>query len=116
MGASGMRGYTLVEIIVAMVVFATGALSLAAGSAIVAREMHINGIRAEAARVATSRQEIVGSTCRTAVSGSEARGSIQSRWTVLRIDSIRLSLAGTVSYHSPRGARSESYSVTVGCR
>lgn len=116
MERSCKAGYTLIEIIVALFVFTTGALSLAAGSAIVAREMGTNGVRAEAARLAASRREIVQSTCRMAQSGSEVRGSIMSAWTVSPLDSTRVRLAGTVSYVGARGSRSEPYSVTVGCR
>jgi prepilin-type N-terminal cleavage/methylation domain-containing protein len=110
------RGYTLVEVIVALVVFTIGALGLVAGSAIVVREIGTGGVRGEAARMATSRQEIVRSACTAAQSGSETRGSITSAWTVSPIDSTRAMLAGTVSYTISRGPRSQTYSFTVGCR
>jgi len=109
-------GYTLIEIVVALVVFTTGALGLAAGSAIVAREMSTNAVRAEAARLATSRHEIVESACRAAQSGSETRGPVTSTWTVSRPDSSRVRLAGTVSYPVARGTRSDRYSASIGCR
>lgn len=115
MRESANGGYTLIEIIVALVVFTTGALGLAAGSAIVAREMAANGTRAAAARLAQNRQETVRSACRTAQSGSESSGSITSAWTVSRIDSSRVSLAGTISYPTYRGTRSESYSLSFWC-
>ena len=108
-------GYTLIEIVVALVVFTTGALGLAAGSAVVAREMSTNGVRAEAGRLAASRQEIVGSRCRAAKSGSETRGPITSVWSISRIGSFRVNLAGTVSYTGPGGMRAESYSAKIRC-
>lgn len=109
-------GYTLVEVIVALVVFTTGALALAAGSAVVAREMHSSSVRAEAGRLAASRFEIVQSTCLAAQSGSETRGSIRSEWTVAPLDSASVRLAGTVSYLGPRGRRTEAYSTILSCR
>lgn len=110
------NGYTLVEIVVALVVFTAGALGLAAGSAVVAREIGMNGIRAVGARLATSRQEIVHSACRTTRSGIEARGPVTSVWTISAIDSTKVLLAGTVSYASPLGSRTEPYAATIGCR
>ena len=110
------NGYTLVEVIIALVVFTTGALALAAGSAVVAREMHSTGVRAEAGRIAASRLEIVRSTCLAAQSGSETRGSITSEWTVAPLDSASVRLTGTVSYLGPRGLRTDAYSTIVACR
>lgn len=109
------KGYTLIEVIVALVVFTTGALGLAAGSAIVTRELGTNGVRAAGARLAKNRQEIVQSACRTAQSGSEKRGSLSSAWTVSRLGSSRVRVAGTVTYPVPRGIRTESYGLVVWC-
>lgn len=116
MGSSRRDGFALVEIIVALVVFTTGALALAAGSAIVAREIGINGVRGEAARLASSRQEIVRSACRSAQSGTEARGSLTSAWAVSLIESTTVRLTGTVSYASSRGTRGEPYELVIQCR
>lgn len=108
-------GYTLIEIVVALVVLATGALGLAAGSAVVAREISADGVRSQAARVAASRREKTEASCRVAQSGSEMLGAVSSIWTVSRPDSVRLIVAGTVSYSSPRGIRSEPYSAAIRC-
>jgi prepilin-type N-terminal cleavage/methylation domain-containing protein len=108
-------GFTLVEIVIALLVFTTGALGLAAGSAVVARETGINGLRGDAARLARSRQEIVQSACRSARSGAEARGSLTSTWTVSRGESTTVTLTGTVSYPTTRGARTEPYALTIQC-
>ncbi len=116
MRQSRQDGYTLVEVIIALVVFTTGALGLAAGSAVVARELGTNGLRAVGARLAASRHEIVHSTCRTSRSGSEARGQVTSAWTISPVDSTRVVLAGSVSYASARSSRRETYSATIGCR
>lgn len=116
MGISRLAGYTLIEIIVALLVFSTGALGFAAGSAIVARELGTNRVRSEATRMAASRRESVHANCRSAQSGSEVRGSIFSVWTVRPLDATKVSLEGTVSYATARGSRSEPYAATVGCR
>jgi Tfp pilus assembly protein PilV len=110
------RGYTLVEIVIALMVFTNGALALAAGSAVVVREMYASRVRAEAGRLIASRLEIVQSTCPLARSGSETQGPIRSEWTVAALDSNSVRLTGTVSYVVPRGPRAEAYSTIVTCR
>src|SRR5688500_18404326 len=116
MQGTANRGYTLIEIIVALVVFATGALGLAAGSAIAMREMATNGIRSAATRLARNRQDTVHSACRTAQSGSETAGGIRSEWTVSPADSSRIRLAGSVSYETYRGSHTDPYTVAFRCR
>ena len=108
-------GFTLVEIIIALVVFTTGALGLAAGSAVVAREIGTNGVRSDAARLARSRQEIVLSACRSAQSGTEARGALTSTWTVSPIEPTAVTLTGTVVYATARGVRTEPYALSLQC-
>ncbi len=115
MRSSLLDGFTLVEIVVALVIFTTGALGLAAGTAVVAREIGANGVRSDAARLARSRQEIVQSACRSAQSGSEARGALTSIWTVSAVESTTIALTGSVSYATGRGARTEPYALTIQC-
>ena len=75
-----IAGYTLVEIIVALLVFAVGALALAASSGIVAGAMANNAARELAARTAVSRLETIASQCATATSGHETVRQIESDW------------------------------------
>lgn len=75
-----VAGYTLVEIIVALLVFTIGALALAASSAIVAGAMANNAARELAARTAVSRIETIASQCATATSGHETIRQIESEW------------------------------------
>ena len=56
-------GYTLIEIVVAIVVFAVGALALAASTAFVARSMGKNAQRETTARIAANRIETIKSQC-----------------------------------------------------
>jgi prepilin-type N-terminal cleavage/methylation domain-containing protein len=114
-GISLRTGFTLVEVVVALLVFTTAALALAAGSAVVAREIGTNGLRSDAARLARSRQEIVHSACRAAESGTEARGSLISTWTISPVESTTVALTGTVAYTSSRGVRTEPYAMTISC-
>jgi prepilin-type N-terminal cleavage/methylation domain-containing protein len=60
---SGNGGYTLIEVVIAIVVFAVGALALAASSAFVARAMARNALQETRARAAANRTEIIKSQC-----------------------------------------------------
>jgi prepilin-type N-terminal cleavage/methylation domain-containing protein len=111
----GRAGYTLIEVIVALLVFTVGALALAASSVIIAQAMATNTLREHAARVATSRIALVKSQCGSAAGGSEELQQIRSTWTVARGERSRVSITETVSYTSPRGPRTRSYRATVWC-
>jgi Tfp pilus assembly protein PilV len=108
-------GYTLIEAIIALLVFTVGALALAASSAIIAQAMAANTLREHAARVAASRIAVVRSQCGSAASGREELQQIRSAWTVARGERSRVSITETVSYTSPRGSRTRSYRTTVWC-
>jgi prepilin-type N-terminal cleavage/methylation domain-containing protein len=101
MGAT-VAGYTLIEVIVALMVFTVGALGLAASSGVVARAMGTNARRELAARIAVSRIETIASQCATAASGRETMLQIESEWATTRIsagievtESVRCPAVGT---------------------
>lgn len=93
-------GLTLVEILIAMLVFAIGALGLAASSASLARQMSWNADRSRASTLARTRiEKTTASRCASA-SGSDRSGTVMSDWiaadegsdvtlqqTVIRLDS-----------------------------
>ena len=109
-------GYTLVEVIVAMLLFTVGVLGVASTSAVVGRSLRTNSVRERAVRVATRRIEQIAASCHGALSGSEVVEQVESRWTVTRRDSSRVEIAETVSYPSPEGRRTDTYRSLVECR
>jgi prepilin-type N-terminal cleavage/methylation domain-containing protein len=109
-------GYTLIEVVVAVLVFTVGALALAASSAIIAQAMAANALRERAGRIAVSRIASIKSQCGSAVSGSENVQQMESTWSVARADRSRVSVIESVSYASPRGRRTQSYRTTIWCR
>ena len=82
--AATAAGYTLIEIIVALMVFTIGALALAGSSGVVARAIARNATRELASRVAVSRIETIASQCATAMSGHEMVSQIESEWVTTR--------------------------------
>jgi prepilin-type N-terminal cleavage/methylation domain-containing protein len=109
-------GYTLIEVMMALLVFTVGALALAASSTVVAQAMSTNALHERAGRVAASRIALIKSECGIAVSGSETVQQMESTWSVARGDRSRVSVTETVSYRSPRGPRTLTYRTTIWCR
>ncbi len=109
-------GYTLIEVIIALLVFTVGALALAASSAVVARAMATNALRERGGRVAARRIALLTSQCGMAVGGSERVQLIKSAWSVSGLDGSRVNLTETVSYESPDGPRTQTYRTTIWCR
>jgi prepilin-type N-terminal cleavage/methylation domain-containing protein len=108
-------GYTLIEIVVAMLLFTVGALALVATSALIGSELSANAIRERAGRIAETRLEILGAACRGATEGREVLGRIESEWSVGFADSGRVSLVESITYPTRRGGRTDSYRVTLPC-
>jgi prepilin-type N-terminal cleavage/methylation domain-containing protein len=111
--ASRIAGYTLVEIVIAIVVFTIGALALTASSALIARSMARNAERERAARIGVSRIELVRSQCAIASSGRETLEQLQSDWVVTRGTSM-ITIVESVRCLGP--VPCASYRATIWCR
>jgi prepilin-type N-terminal cleavage/methylation domain-containing protein len=70
-GVEGNRGFTLVEVLVAIVILTIGVIGLVSSSAMATRMIGIGKIETRAARLAAGRMEIL----RLAASGAEPRCS-----------------------------------------
>ena len=110
------KGYTLIEIVVALLLFTVGGLALVATSAVIGRELNATAIRERAGRLAGSRLEILAAGCRVATAGREVRGGIESEWAVGSRDSLHVSLLESIVYPIRGGSRTDSYHLTVQCR
>ena len=100
-------GYTLIELIVALLVFTVGGLGLVATSAVIGRELLANAVRERAGRIAASRLDILAAECRGATAGRETVGRISSEWSLSFADSSRVTLLESVTYPTRRGRRTE---------
>jgi prepilin-type N-terminal cleavage/methylation domain-containing protein len=108
-------GYSLIELIVAILVFSVGGLGLVATSAVVGRELSANAARERAGRIAVTRLEILTVQCRVAMAGRETITGIRSEWSVGFPDSSRVSLVESVTYPSRRGGRTDIYRAVLPC-
>lgn len=109
------RGFTLIETIVASLIFSVGALALAGTAAVVGRELKVDGLREQATRIGASRIEVLRAQCRAATSGSEIIGRVMSQWSVTSGDSSRVTVTESVSYVGWAGSRTETYRAVVSC-
>jgi Tfp pilus assembly protein FimT len=109
------RGYTLLEIVIALFLFTVGGLALVAISAVIGRELDANAVRERAGRIAASRLEVLGANCRGASGGREIIGRIESEWSVSFPDSSHLSVLESIKYPTRRGGRTDLYRATLAC-
>lgn len=108
-------GYTLIELIVALLVFTVGVLGLVATSAVIGRELGANAVRERAGRIAATRLEVLAAQCRGATAGGETITGIRSEWSVDPSDSSRVSLIESVTYPTRRGGRTDIYRAVLPC-
>jgi type II secretory pathway component PulJ len=108
-------GYTLIETIVALLLFTIGGLALVSTSALVGRQMNTNAVRERAGRMAASRLEIIGADCRRAASGRETFQQVESAWSVAFLDSARLSVVESVAYPTLDGRRVDQFRAVLSC-
>ena len=114
---SGTRaGFTLVELLVALMIFAVGMLGLAATAGSVTRMM--GGARRQtiAAQVAQSRIErLRASPCTALTGGTETVRGIVSTWTVQAVPR-GVNVTETVTFPSARGGnKTRTYTTTLSC-
>lgn len=109
------NGYTLIETIVAVLLFSVGGLALASASAVIGRGLNADAMRQRAAQVAFSRLEIISAQCRTATSGRETFQQIDSEWSVSFSAPSRVSVVESVSYIIAKGRRTDSYHALLPC-
>jgi|SRR6476469_3240413 len=107
-------GYTLIEVVVAMLVFTVGGLALAAGSAVVGHAMAVNGRRENSTRLAISRFEQIRSSCGTATGGADSAGGALMHWSVAR-EPYTMTVVATVSYPTPFGTHTETLRASFAC-
>ena len=109
-------GFTLVELLVAMMVFAVGMLALAATAASVTRMMGGAKRQTLAATVAQSRLEkLRSSPCASLVSGTETVRGVTNTWTVTAV-SRGVTIKDSVSFPSSRNTRRwKLYTTSLSC-
>jgi prepilin-type N-terminal cleavage/methylation domain-containing protein len=115
---SGMRlhraGLTLIEIVVAILVFSVGALGLAAATAAVTRQMTMSLLRSRAAGIARSRDETAHATvCARVSGGDETQQGVNSAWRVS--PGVVLTLDQDLERPTPLGSQTDRFLSAIPC-
>ena len=116
MAKPGSTGYTLIEIIVALLLFTIGGLALVSTSALIARATNADVIRERAGRIAATRLEVLSIECQRAVSGRETSQQVESQWSVSLLDSARIRVVEAVTYPTPQGRLTLRFDSLLPCR
>ncbi|HYN79947.1 MAG TPA: prepilin-type N-terminal cleavage/methylation domain-containing protein [Gemmatimonadaceae bacterium] len=115
MNRESQRGFTLIEVVVAIVILAAGALALAGSAAVTVRRMSDTARRSSGVTMARSRAEAsMASACGSLASGSETARGVRSDW-VVSAGAVSAELSQRVSYPTSRGARSDDFLTAAPC-
>jgi prepilin-type N-terminal cleavage/methylation domain-containing protein len=116
--ANSSKGLTLVEVVVALVVFGVGMLGLGSAMLVLMRQARATQIQSIATDVAASRLErLVFTSCGTRTAGSDQFRGVESSWSVdSRLGSSAMLVTHGVQFALPNGIRSREYHAGVPCR
>ena len=114
-------GFTLLEVLVALVILGVGILGLSANAALVSRLVGDGSRLTSAAMVATSRFELLRSLpCPSATSGSARTRGIEERWSVGTMSATTLEVEVSVTYPlraaGSSSSRTQRFRGAVPCR
>jgi len=116
-GKRSEKGFTIVEVVVAMVILSIGLLGLAMSAAAVTRMVGQGQRFTRTSGYANQRFEILrAQTCAAMTGGSATQGKYSESWTVTSVSGGR-GRQVTVTVVSPtgRGTRSDVFTTTIPC-
>lgn len=115
-GRSQRSGFTIVELMVAMLVMTVGVLGLATTGAVVARMVGGGAQQTIAANAAQSRFESLRSVqCNQITSGSASNRGVSERWTVQQVAVQQFDVRDSVFYTTRTGQKTQVYRSFVRC-
>jgi prepilin-type N-terminal cleavage/methylation domain-containing protein len=110
------RGFTLVELVVAIMVISIGVIGLASTAGAVTRQMGGGRRMLIASNVARARLEwFAAQNCATLSTGSANSRGVAEAWTVTQ-GTLSVQVQLGVTYTTTRGNRTQSYSARIPCR
>lgn len=111
-------GFTIIEVIVAVMILTVGVLGLAGAAAIVTRTMGTAEVQSDAAAIAATRFETLRATRCPVVNGSASGAGITERWAVSQLGNAAFRMyqvIDTVQYTGRQGVRTQAYRSVVQC-
>lgn len=109
-------GFTIVELIVAMLMLTIGLLGLAGVGAVVLKQMKGGTYQTIAASIAQSRfEQLEGDPCASITSGSATVRGMAETWTVTDLGLRAKTVYDTVAFESSTGTRKVGIHTVVAC-
>jgi len=111
------RGFTIVEVLVAVMILSVGLMGLVTTAGLVTRMIGQGQRYTEASALANERIEVLRSQrCPAAGTGSETRGSFTISWRIVEVANSK-GRAFTVNVQSPttRGTRTDTFETVQFC-
>lgn len=113
---TGERGFSLVEVVVAILILTVGVLGLAASAGTITRLTAEGGRAGGAAAVAEARFEVLRATpCASLASGSATSGKFTETWRITATTTLLRTVFVTVSYNTGRGTRNLTFTSQISC-
>jgi prepilin-type N-terminal cleavage/methylation domain-containing protein len=114
--ASMRPAFTIIELLIAIVVFTIGLLGLAATAGTVAGHVGDSARLTGSAHLARSILDSLGTLrCDAIAAGAESNGRLAAQWTVRR-DSLSAQVDLVVGSELRRGRRRDPYALVVPCK
>ena len=109
------RGFTIIEAMVAIVVFGVGVLGLAGSAAVMTRQMSSGNRLARANMIARSRvEQFSAQNCTALSSGTATASGFSEQWTVTAM-TRSVKVVEKVTYAGARGSRSKTFVTMLPC-
>ena len=113
---TGRAGFTIVELIVAMLMLTIGLLGLAGVGAVVLKQMKGGTYQTIAASIAQSRfEQLEGDPCASIISGAATVRGMSETWTVANLWLRAKTVYDTVAFPSSSGTRKVGIHTVVSC-
>lgn len=112
----GRAGFTIVELIVAMLMLTIGLLGLAGVGAVVLKQMRGGTYQTIAASIAQSRfEQFEGDPCASIASGTATVRGMTETWTASAVGLRAKTIRDTVTFVGPSGTRKVGIHTVVAC-
>jgi type IV pilus assembly protein PilV len=122
MNRRGREGFTLIEVMMAVVLLTVGVMALASGSASVSRMIGRGRTDTMVADVVTSRADVLrriaASTnpqCTALAKGDTTAGGIKQEWTITTVGTFSRTVQLIVSYRTAKRAHVDTTTITLYC-
>ena len=113
----GRAGFSMVEMIVAVLILSTGLLALA-GTTGAVTDLMVEGTRAtQAGAVAESRLETIqGTLCANIASGTAVTGAYTEAWTVTTVGTYTRRVKLVITFKSKEVNKTQTFTTYMRCR